>query len=45
MRGADRRRGQPGRRGTVIATELGAQAAPDGYTLLSASDTLIWSAR
>ena len=27
--------------GTVIATELGAQAAPDGYTLLSASDTLI----
>ena len=27
--------------GTVIGTELGAQAAPDGYTLLSASDTLI----
>ena len=27
--------------GTVIAAELGAQAAPDGYTLLSASDTLL----
>ena len=27
--------------GTVIAAELGAQAAPDGYTLLSASDTIL----
>lgn len=27
--------------GTVIATELGAQAAPDGYTILSATDTLM----
>ncbi|MDB5864087.1 MAG: extra-cytoplasmic solute receptor family protein [Betaproteobacteria bacterium] len=27
--------------GTVIATELGAQAAPDGYTLLTATDTLM----
>src|SRR5215207_3070232 len=26
--------------GTVIATELGAQAPPDGYTILSATDTL-----
>ena len=27
--------------GTVIATELGAQAPPDGYTILSATDTLM----
>src|SRR5476649_2239325 len=27
--------------GTVISVELGAQAAPDGYTLLSATDTLM----
>ena len=27
--------------GTVIAAELGAQAPPDGYTLLSASDTIL----
>ena len=27
--------------GTVIATELGAQAPPDGYTLLSATDTIM----
>src|SRR3954470_18252381 len=27
--------------GTVISVELGAQAAPDGYTLLSSSDTLV----
>ncbi len=26
--------------GTVIATELGARAAPDGYTVLAATDTL-----
>jgi tripartite-type tricarboxylate transporter receptor subunit TctC len=27
--------------GTVIATELGGQAAPDGYTILSATDTIL----
>lgn len=27
--------------GTVIAAELGAQAVPDGYTILSATDTLL----
>src|SRR3954471_2124754 len=27
--------------GTVIATELGAQAPPDGYTILSATDTIM----
>src|SRR6185369_6265285 len=27
--------------GTVIAAELGAQAVPDGYTILSATDTLM----
>jgi tripartite-type tricarboxylate transporter receptor subunit TctC len=27
--------------GTVIATELGAQAAPDGYTILCATDTIM----
>jgi len=27
--------------GTVVATELGAQAAPDGYTILSTTDTLM----
>ena len=27
--------------GTVIGAELGAQAAPDGYTILSASDTIM----
>ena len=27
--------------GTVIATELGAQSPPDGYTILSATDTLL----
>ena len=27
--------------GTVIATELGAKAPPDGYTILSATDTLM----
>ena len=26
--------------GTIIATELGAKAAPDGYTILAATDTL-----
>src|SRR6185436_6383313 len=27
--------------GTVVATELGAQAAPDGYTIVTLTDTLM----
>src|ERR1044071_4441371 len=27
--------------GTVVATELGAQAPPDGYTILSATDSIL----